>query len=117
MNRFRYGAWEWPDTLAPLMRWADGKLVDVYAFKSERQAFFYIKDLSKQKLKFPKRGESCIPLLMKLQKSICPMDRIHPAPAEVIRVHGIGTLGPASECRRISVEEYRASSAAAESAA
>ena len=105
-SRFRYGAWEWPETLAPLMQWAEGRQIDVYALKSDRQAFFLIKEVSKQKTKIPKRGASCIPDLVKLQRTLCPTGYVKINREETHRVHGLGTFGPASSVKKISVSEY-----------
>lgn len=111
IREFRNGAWEWPDTLSPLMQWAEGKLIDVYSFKSDRQAFFIIKEVSRQKTRMPKKGVNCVPLLMKIQKSMCPSGRVKPEQptGEITRVHGLGTFGAADAGRRVSVEEYLAS--------
>lgn len=108
IRQFRYGAWEWPDTLAPLMQWAERRLIDVYSFKSDRQAFFMIKDVAKQKMRLPKRGNSCVPHLMKLQRTLCPSGKVkaEKPTGEITRVHGLGTFGAADEGRRVSVEEY-----------
>lgn len=123
--RFNSGAWEWPDTLAPLMQWAEGRGMDVYSFKSERQAFFMIKDVAKQKVKFPKHGQSCFPHLVKLQRTLCPSGMVKPEPTTrdaktekpkpgaVSRVYGLGTFGAADDGRRVSVEEYMLSSGCA----
>lgn len=105
-RQFRYGAWEWPDTLAPLMQWAEGRQIDVYAFKSDRQAFFLIKEVSKQKTKIPKRGTNCVPHLVKLQRTLCPSGVVKTNPVETHRVHGLGTFGPAGSVKRVSIDEY-----------
>lgn len=116
LSRFNPGAWEWPDTLAPLMQWAERRGMDVYSFKSERQAFFMIKGVSRQKVKFPKRGQSCFPHLIKMQRTLCPNGASvpkqgaavsqDPESTVVTRVYGLGTFGAADEGRRVSIDEY-----------
>lgn len=116
LPRFNPGAWEWPDTLAPLMQWAERRNIDVYSFKSARQALYLIKGVSRQKVKHPKHGQSCIPQLVKMQKTLCPKGSAkgesRPSRAEladpnaITRIHGLGTFGAADAGRRVSIEEY-----------
>lgn len=110
VRQFSTSAWQWPETLAPLMQWAEGKLIDVYSFKSDRQALFLIKEVSRQKIRMPKKGVNCVPLLLKIQKTMCPSGKVkaEPPTGEITRVHGLGTFGAADAGRKVSVEEYLA---------
>lgn len=110
-ERFSSNAWEWPDTLRGIMGWASERHVDVFSFKTDRQALFMIARLAKLKMKFPKQGKSCVPLLVIVQEKVLGTGKGSISEAvlkhrEVSRVHGMGTFGAAGECRKVSIDEY-----------
>lgn len=60
-------SYQFPDTLAALRSALLGLGMDVTAFKTERQAAFMIQQLLGTKFKFPPKGQSCFPLLQRLE--------------------------------------------------
>ncbi|WP_271896288.1 ribonuclease H family protein [Candidatus Phyllobacterium onerii] len=64
-------SYEWPGGLFPLRDWLRAQSVDIGSIKTERQAAFFVQNLANQRLKFPPKGESCFPLMQKLQGIIC----------------------------------------------
>lgn len=114
MGKPAIATYEWPEALYPLRDWLRRKGVDVEALKSERQAYWMARTLSRQKTKFTNdRSKSLFPYMLKLQKTLCPRER--GGKAAVRREPFIpGTFGAASEVRRIDPAEYLASKARAE---
>ncbi len=64
-------SYDWPAGLFHLRDWLRAQSVDIKSIKTERQAAFFVQNLGNQRFKFPARGESCFPLLQKLQGIIC----------------------------------------------
>lgn len=100
--------YEWPEALYPLRDWLGRKGVDVEAFKTERQAFWMARTLSRQKTKFTNdRSKPLFPYMMKLQRTLCPNESGGKAPVRR-EPFTPGTFGAASEVRRIDPAEYLA---------
>jgi ribonuclease HI len=74
-----------PDTLPALMKFV---LKHSLQFSTERQAAFMIQQLAQTRLKFPPKGESCFPLLLKLEKALAEKPEslpVTPAPTANVR--------------------------------
>lgn len=100
-------AFAWTEGLHPLRDWLAGKLVDVGSIKTARQALWLAKSLGKLKAPMPKKGAEVFPALMAAQKALCGRQPRSYAPTVATRDYKLGTLGPASEVRRIDPATYK----------
>ncbi|WP_026481051.1 hypothetical protein [Ahrensia sp. 13_GOM-1096m] len=66
-------SWQMPEGLGRLEAWLERKGVDVHSIKSDRQCLHFVTKLAGVCTKWPARGQSAIPELVRLQKSICPV--------------------------------------------
>lgn len=105
-------AFVWTEGLHPLRDWLADKLVDVGSIKTARQALWLAKSLGKLKVPMPKKGRDVFPALMAAQKALCGRQTPSYAPAVATRDFKLGTLGPASEVRRIDPATYKIGGAA-----
>ncbi|WP_404861845.1 ribonuclease H [Georhizobium sp. MAB10] len=74
-----------PDTLPALTKFVRKHSLQ---FSTERQAAFMIQQIAQTRLKFPPKGESCFPLLLKLEKALADQAEslpLAPAPKVVAR--------------------------------
>ncbi|UVK39921.1 hypothetical protein LHFGNBLO_001336 [Mesorhizobium sp. AR10] len=78
--------------------------VDVGALKSERQALWLAKRLGRQGKKMPHRLAPLFPALLKIQRTLCPTkgETRKTMPESNL----LGTFGPASPVRSISIAAY-----------
>lgn len=111
MGKRSISAYEWPESLYPLRDWLRRKGVDVDALKSERQAFWMARTLSRQKTSFTNdRSKRLFPHMLKLQRTLCPNERGGKAPARR-EPFVAGTFGAASAVRKIDPADYLAAKA------
>jgi ribonuclease HI len=62
--------YQFPETLAALRAELVNHGMDVTAFKSDRQAAFMIQQLLGTRFKFPPKGQSCFPVLQRLETAV-----------------------------------------------
>ncbi|MER9159093.1 hypothetical protein [Mesorhizobium sp. M0778] len=110
-------SYEWPEALYPLRDWLRKHGVDVGALKSERQALWLAIRLGRQGKKMPHRLQPLFPALLKIQRTLCPTMAKAQNAAFRLPVPGrseLGTFGPASAVRSVSIAAYLAEKAAAQ---
>jgi hypothetical protein len=103
-------SYEWPEALYPLRDWLRKHGVDVGALKSERQALWLAKRLGRQGKKMPHRLQPLFPALLKIQRTLCPtMAKAQNAAFRLpVWRSELGTFGPASAVRSVSIAAYLA---------
>jgi ribonuclease HI len=62
--------YQFPESLPILRAWLVRRGLDVAGLKSERQAAYLAQDLIGTRFKFPPKGQSCFPLLQKLEAAV-----------------------------------------------
>lgn len=110
-------SYEWREPLYPLRDWLRKHGIDVGALKSERQALWLAKRLGRQGKKMPHRLAPLFPALLKIQRTLCPTMAKAQNAAFHLPVSGrseLGTFGPASGVRSVSIAAYLAERAAAQ---
>lgn len=109
MGKRTFNPYEWPEALYPLRDWLRRKGVDVDALKSERQAYWMARKLSRQNTKFTNdRSKPLFPYMLRLQRTLCPNERGGRASTRR-KPFATETFGAASEVRHIDPAEYLAS--------
>lgn len=63
-------SYEFPDTLPVLRAELVDLGIDIFAFKTERQAAFMIQQMFGTRFKFPPKGQSCFPVLQRLEQAV-----------------------------------------------
>ena len=91
--------------------------VDTSKLTSDRHALALLRKHTKFRFKFPKRGKSCYMELRKMHRRLFPTVPMKKRPSKPRRVRGIGQTGPASDCRTVTPEVFKAIAAKFEKAA
>ena len=98
-HRYRF-----PKSLELFDLYLKQKGYDTSRLRSDRHALDVLRTKTGIRVRFPLKGKSCYCSLRRLHNELFPAVPLKKAPAKARRIKGIGSTGPASDCRTVSSE-------------